>query len=161
MMLNSIQTMIEKMFTGYGARFAKNRRGAVAIMTVLLLPVLLGCVGLAVDLGIWYAGSVSLTNAAQAAAMAGAMAEIDGITSPSALQNVAQQAGNMASSDLTGHPGLRLSVSSPGTVLVTATQTMPATVSILMNVGALTGAASAAATVQPTVAGMEVAAISK
>ena len=50
--------------------FAKDERGAVAIIAGLALTVLIGIVGLAVDVGMWYRTNRALQNAADAAAIA-------------------------------------------------------------------------------------------
>src|SRR5437868_1017447 len=50
------------------------QRGQVAIMLALAFPILLGMVGVAVDLGFGYAHRRQVQNAADAAALAGAQA---------------------------------------------------------------------------------------
>lgn len=50
----------------------RGRRGAVAVMMAVMLPVLLGVTGLAIDLGIWLRESSRLQIAADAAAMGAA-----------------------------------------------------------------------------------------
>lgn len=59
----------------YTARLARLRRdqgGAVAIIMALVIPILVGAVGLAVEVGMWYAERRSLQTAADAAAMGAA-----------------------------------------------------------------------------------------
>jgi hypothetical protein len=53
-------------------RFFSDDRGAVAIIMGLVLPVLIGMVGLAVEVGSWFGERRSLQSAADAAALAGA-----------------------------------------------------------------------------------------
>ncbi len=50
----------------------KNQKGAFLVFTALLLPIIFGCAGLAMDLGNAYAHKSKLQNAADAAALAGA-----------------------------------------------------------------------------------------
>lgn len=50
----------------------RHRRGAVAILMAVMLPVLLGVSGLAIDLGLWFRESARLQMAADAAAMGAA-----------------------------------------------------------------------------------------
>ena len=52
--------------------FARDTSGAVAIMVVLLVPVLVGFMGISVDVGLWYVQKRSLQTAADAAATSGA-----------------------------------------------------------------------------------------
>ena len=47
----------------------RRRRGAVAVMLALMLPVLLAASGLGIDYGIWQREAVRLQLAADAAAM--------------------------------------------------------------------------------------------
>jgi Flp pilus assembly protein TadG len=49
-----------------------DERGAVAVLTGILLTVLIGIVGLAIDAGVWYQTSRALQNAADAAVIAAA-----------------------------------------------------------------------------------------
>ena len=53
--------------------FARDTSGATAIMIVLLIPVLVGFVGISVDVGLWYAEKRSLQTAADAAVISGAV----------------------------------------------------------------------------------------
>lgn len=53
------------------------QRGAIALMYALLLPVLIGCVGLALDLGLLYLRTTQLQNAADSIAIA-ATVKLDG-----------------------------------------------------------------------------------
>jgi len=56
---------------------AKSQRGATAVLAAICIVVLVGILGLVVDLGIVYARKTELQNAADAAALAGAR-ELDG-----------------------------------------------------------------------------------
>lgn len=67
----------------------RDRRGAIAIMVAVGLPALLGLVGLAVDLGIWYREQSRLQLAADAAAMGAARL----LPAKTATQSDLQQAG--------------------------------------------------------------------
>lgn len=53
-------------------RFRKDDRGVVAILTALLLPVVVGMVALAVEVGSWYAVKREMQSAADAAALGAA-----------------------------------------------------------------------------------------
>ena len=57
---------------GLVRRFRGNDRGIVAVFVVLMLPVLIGGLALAVDVGFWYVIKRNAQNAADAAAIAGA-----------------------------------------------------------------------------------------
>lgn len=54
--------------------FAEDRRGTIAIVAALSLPVLMLCVGIAVDTGRWYSARKSTSSAIDAAVLAGARA---------------------------------------------------------------------------------------
>lgn len=54
------------------------QRGALLVLTALLLPVFFACAGVAVDLGSMYAHKSNLQNAVDAAAPAGAAGYIAG-----------------------------------------------------------------------------------
>jgi hypothetical protein len=62
--------------------FGRSRPGKTLVMFVLLLPVLLGMVGLVVDCGLLIAAQRSAQNTADAAAMAAAMAKLSGQGDP-------------------------------------------------------------------------------
>ena len=53
------------------AEFRRDTGGAIAIMIALLLPMVIGMMGLTVDVGIWYAEKRGLQDAADAASLAG------------------------------------------------------------------------------------------
>ena len=59
-------------------RFARSTSGAVAAMTVLLFPVLLGVAGLAVELGFWYTVKRAMQGAADSAVYEAALTYING-----------------------------------------------------------------------------------
>ncbi|MCZ6606035.1 MAG: pilus assembly protein TadG-related protein [Alphaproteobacteria bacterium] len=61
-----------KNFSGNLRRLRDDKRGGVLVYTALLMPVLLGFAGLAVDGGTWYALRRSAQSAADAGAIAGA-----------------------------------------------------------------------------------------
>lgn len=52
-------------------RFCRDTGGAMAIMMALLIPMVIGMMGLTVDVGIWYVEKRGLQNIADAAALAG------------------------------------------------------------------------------------------
>jgi len=51
----------------------RDERGVVAVLTALALTVLVGAVGLAVDVGMWYRENRALQNASDAAVIAAAL----------------------------------------------------------------------------------------
>lgn len=51
----------------------RNRRGAIAILFALLVPVLLGVIGLGVEAGLWYLRQRDMQNAADASVLAAAV----------------------------------------------------------------------------------------
>ena len=53
------------------ARFRRDTGGVMAILVALLVPMVIGMMGLTVDVGIWYAEKRGLQDTADAAAMAG------------------------------------------------------------------------------------------
>ena len=53
------------------ARFCSDESGVMAILLVLLLPMVVGMMGLSVDVGVWYSEKRGLQNIADAAALAG------------------------------------------------------------------------------------------
>ena len=66
------------------ARFARDDRGVSAIIFAIMLPALIGMVGLSVEVGLWYAQKRNLQAAADAGAMAGALVLYQGGTSAEA-----------------------------------------------------------------------------
>lgn len=57
---------------GFVRRFIQERNGALAVTYALLLPFLMGVVGLGVETGIWYAAKRNVQTQADAAALSGA-----------------------------------------------------------------------------------------
>jgi hypothetical protein len=64
---------------------ARSRQGQTLVMFALLLPVLLGMVGLVIDCGLLIAAQRSAQNASDAAALAAAMARLSGQGDPRAV----------------------------------------------------------------------------
>ena len=80
--------------TGWMKRFRKDERGTIIIIFALSLPVVLGVVGLAVDVTNWYLSKREAQTAADAAALAGAYAYYQTnsqSTALSAAENAATQ----------------------------------------------------------------------
>ncbi len=65
---------------GLALRFAKDRRGAIIVMFALLLPVLAGAAGLGLEVTLWYKEKRAIQSAADAAAVAGGYAAVEGET---------------------------------------------------------------------------------
>ena len=55
------------------ARFARDRRGVVAVAVAVLLPVLVGFAGIGVEVGLWFAVQRQNQSAADAAAISAAL----------------------------------------------------------------------------------------
>src|SRR5690348_10510603 len=53
--------------------FGKDERGVIAILTALCLTIVIGVIGLAVDVGMWYRNNRAMQNAADAAVIAAAL----------------------------------------------------------------------------------------
>ena len=58
----------------HGKRFLADRRGTIAIMMGIILPVFIGFLGLGVDVTNWYLSKRKLQTAVDAGAYAGALA---------------------------------------------------------------------------------------
>lgn len=76
------------------ARFAADRRGIILVMYALLLPLLVGFVGLGVETGYWYQQKRELQSAADAAAIAAAYEVLDGSDSSTRDTVAEREAGN-------------------------------------------------------------------
>ena len=61
-------------------RVLREERGALFVLTALMLPVLLGCLGFAYDAGNLYMHKAKLQNTADAAALAGGRAYVDALS---------------------------------------------------------------------------------
>lgn len=59
-------------------RFCRNDSGAIAVMVVLLVPVLVGMMGIAIDVSLWYMIKRNLQNAADAAAVSASFEIVNG-----------------------------------------------------------------------------------
>ena len=82
------------------AAFLRDTSGAVAIMVLLLLPVLIGFMGISVDVGLWYTARRGMQNIADAAAMSGA-GEIANGSADSIVRAAAQSAADSNGFDAT------------------------------------------------------------
>ena len=61
-------------------KFLKQERGAILVLTALLLPIIFGCLGIGYDIGNLYMHKARLQNVADAAALAGGRAYLDSQT---------------------------------------------------------------------------------
>jgi Flp pilus assembly protein TadG len=93
------------------------RRAAVAIMTALSAPVLLGMAGLVTDLTFWYGSHQAMEMAAEAGAMAAASS---GQTSTATLRQIAINAANLATNNVYHFTtaNLTLALNSEGSTLI-------------------------------------------
>ncbi len=71
-------------------RFHKETGGAIAIVTALSLPVVVGFVGLGVEVGLWFHAKRGLQSAADAAALSGAYERLAGNNNAVATQAAGQ-----------------------------------------------------------------------
>ncbi len=78
--------------SGLLGRLARDERGGIAIMLALLLPLLVGAVGIGVEAGLWFAQRRSLQAAVDASAMAAALEVASGSTEDTYLDAVATEA---------------------------------------------------------------------
>jgi Flp pilus assembly protein TadG len=76
-----------------------DQRGVSAVLVALMTPVLVGAVGLAVDVGLWFGASQQTQRAADAAAMAAAQTYSAGITTPARLEEAAKGAARQNGAD--------------------------------------------------------------
>lgn len=81
-------------------RRRREERGAMAVVIALLLPVIVGCAGLSIDVGSWYLTRAQLQNAADAAALAGA-GDLPGSPSSAATDAQTLAAKNVSGATVT------------------------------------------------------------
>ncbi len=74
--------------------FSRNERGAVAVLVALLLPVLLGMVGIAVELGYWFSEKRELQTASDAGAVGGAFELLNGNSGAISTSSASEAARN-------------------------------------------------------------------
>jgi Flp pilus assembly protein TadG len=143
--------------------FPEDRRGAIALMTAILCPVLIGFVALGVEVGDWYQTRQAAQNAADAAAMAGALDLINGVsnlanasyfgTQNGFTNNATPYAGSVQGVSITSgyYNGSSFSTSGGSTNAVKATvsQTVPAYFSAVLGLGTMNVKVSAVALAQP------------
>ena len=79
---------------GLVRRFSRNRRGVIIIMFALMLPIVVGFIGIGVELVYWFSTSRDLQAAADAAALAG---------SYELAENRPTQVGTVATREATGN----------------------------------------------------------
>ncbi len=78
--------------SGLLGRFARDERGAIAIMFALLLPMLVGAVAIGVEAGLWFAERRNLQAAVDAGVYAAALEVAEGNTDDTYLDTVATDA---------------------------------------------------------------------
>lgn len=111
------------------ARFADDRRGGVALVFALVLPALVGFVGVAVDYASWSSQASRLQSAADAAALAAAQELSISAADERRVTAVAQavvRTSNLADVDPIGvvatlvenRSGVRVSLSQPGRIML-------------------------------------------
>jgi len=74
---------------GFLERFVSDRRGVIAVMFALMLPILVGAVGLGVEVGFWYQHRRDVQTLADAAALAGAYEAQDSAATSSTITTAA------------------------------------------------------------------------
>ncbi|HEY2131695.1 MAG TPA: pilus assembly protein TadG-related protein [Acetobacteraceae bacterium] len=120
------------------SRFARDQCGAFALMTALTLPILVGVMGLGIDVSYWATIRAELQRAADASAAAGAAKYASTATASSALTaaaNVAQLNGlpvgvrtgdgKTTLTDSYGNYSATITFSSPANVTVTMQRAVP------------------------------------
>lgn len=73
-------------------RFRRDERGAISVLTALLVTALVGMMALGLEVGYWYMLKRNLRTAADAAALSAALDYVNGKTSDAALVSAAQNA---------------------------------------------------------------------
>lgn len=68
-------------------KFLKQERGAILVLTALLLPIIFGCLGIGYDIGNLYMHKARLQNVADAAALAGGRAYLDSQTKTTGVKD--------------------------------------------------------------------------
>lgn len=107
------------------ASLASCERGATAIVVALLATLLAGFAGLALDVTSWQATRRAMQNAADAAAIGGAVAMVAG-DSTSQITSAATTDGNLNLAGLAGGAGIAITVNAGAeTVTATLTKTAP------------------------------------
>jgi len=110
-------------------RFLAARRGAVALIMALALPLLIGMAGLAIDIGLWYVESTRLQMAADAGAMGAGFLLAQGGASQAdfeaaAATEVAGWSGNHLIGVLSGPPAVTVGPGQAVTVTLTSQSTL-------------------------------------
>lgn len=101
---------------GFLSRFARDQRGVSAIIFAIVLPVLIGFVGIGVEMGQWFQRKRNLQAAADAGAMAGALVLSQGgswATAQTAASDFAVRNGAVAANVTSENPPT--SATFPGT----------------------------------------------
>ncbi len=136
------------------AHFRRDEAGAYALMTALLLPVIIGIVGLGTETGIWYFKHLSMQAAADSASISAAVANSAGVSTNSDLQIEAKavaatygfiDGSNGATVTLNIPPKSGSNVSTPGAMEVIVTQPQSRIFSSLWATSPINVAASAVA----------------
>ena len=79
-------------------RLADDRRGVIVVMFALMLPILLGFMGLGIEVALWYSNKRDMQAAADAAAIAGAYEIAEGRTTNVTARGTAEAQNNGYSS---------------------------------------------------------------
>ena len=74
---------------GLPGRLSNDRKGGIVVMFALLLPIMIGFVGMGVEIGLWFESKRDLQTAADAAAIGGAYEAQDGSATSSTITSVA------------------------------------------------------------------------
>ncbi len=115
---------------GLLSRFVRDQRGVSAIIFALVLPALIGFVGISVEVGLWFARKRSLQAAADAGAMAGALVLYQGGTwasAQTAASDFAVRNGAVAANVTSNNPptsGAYTADTTAVEVLLTESQTL-------------------------------------
>jgi len=135
-------------------RFRRNERGAIVVMVALMMPILVGFIGLGVEVGLWFQQKRDLQTIADAAAIAGAYEAMESDASSTTITaeatNDATRNGYSASTNtiaVTNPPSAGSYTTDTGAVEVNMTSTVALLfVGNLMSSSSISIAARAVAT---------------
>ena len=126
----------------------RDRRGASAVVFASSAIVIMGFVGLATEAGTWYLGRRDAQNAADAAAVAGALASIYGANATTSATSIAAQNGFTAGANVAVAINTVPVAGANSQIQVTVSQTMVPLITSLFGIDPVTIGATAAAQVK-------------
>jgi Flp pilus assembly protein TadG len=150
-------------------RFQKNRRGSISVVAALTLPILVGVMGLGIDVSYWATIRSDLQRTADVSAMAGAAKYASTFSASSALTTAANVAelngfpagtrtsiGTTTLTDSYGNYSATITFSSPANVTVTTQRAVPLMFTkVFLSESMQTVTATAVAQVTPRLSGSQ------